>query len=144
MVKLLVGFPGCGKSTYAKTLTDFIVLSSDAIRAELYGSEDVQTNPKQVFGILYERYEKLLKEGKNVVLDATHIKKRDRKQAIEIAKKYNQDIEAIVFTVSVDVCKLRNAQRTRKVPDYVYDRMLGQFEMPTLEEGFSCIISICK
>ena len=39
MVKMLIGLPACGKSTYAKNLEGFKVLSSDSIREELYGDD---------------------------------------------------------------------------------------------------------
>lgn len=136
MIIMLVGLPGCGKSTYANTLNDFTVLSSDTIRKEIYGSEDVQSNPKRVFDILYQRMELLLKNGQNVVLDATNIKKCDRKQALAMAKKYNQPIEALVFDLPLSTCLYRNNQRERVAPFEVYERMTKQFEMPTLDEGF--------
>ena len=144
MVTMLIGLPGCGKSTYASKLKGFTVLSSDAIRKEIYGSEEVQTDPKRVFTILYNRMEQLVSKGENVVLDATHIKKKDRFVALKIAHKYNQPVEAIVFDVPLDVCLERNNSRERKVPESAYERMLRQYERPTLEEGFSNIVSITE
>ncbi len=144
MLKVLVGLPGCGKSTYSESLEGYTVLSSDMIREEIWGSADVQGNPKEVFDLLYKRMEKLFEQGENVVLDATNIKKRDRSVALKLAEKYNQPVEAIVFTVPFDICWERNNSRERKVPMEAYTRMVRQFEMPTEEEGFDKITTISE
>mgnify|MGYP003324219881 CR=1 FL=1 len=51
---MMVGLSGCGKSTYAATL-NAKVISSDAIRAEVFGDENDQTHNAQVFEILHKR-----------------------------------------------------------------------------------------
>lgn len=52
IVYVLVGCPACGKSTFAKNFdNDTVVISSDAIREELYGNEAIQGNGKEVFGL---------------------------------------------------------------------------------------------
>lgn len=41
--EMLVGIPGCGKSTYAREMAEaysYTWISSDKIREELYGSEE--------------------------------------------------------------------------------------------------------
>ncbi|MBR4314110.1 MAG: ATP-binding protein [Lachnospiraceae bacterium] len=144
MVKMLVGYPACGKSTYAQKMAakGFVVLSSDSIREELFGTEDEQANCNLVFKILYERMGKLLENNVDVILDATNIKKRDRKFALDFINKYNVPVEACVFTTPIEVCKERNSKRDRQVPDYVYTRMERQFTYPTLDEGFVTITEV--
>ena len=144
MIKMLIGLPGCGKSTYAKKFPNFVVLSSDSIRGELFGDESVQSNPALVFQVLYERMEDALQTNKNVIFDATNIKIRDRKQALDLAEKYNVPVEGIVFDIPLDVCLERNAQRERQVPYEAYERMLAQYVKPTLDEGFSSITFITE
>ena len=52
----LVGLPASGKSTRCKYYEEhgFKIFSSDTIRAEIYGDESEQGNPKKVFQILHK------------------------------------------------------------------------------------------
>lgn len=140
-VYILVGFPASGKSTYAKNLCGQI-LSSDEIRKELYGNEEEQGNPKEVFDTLYQRMETLLGLDADVIIDATNINRWERSKAIQIANRFSCNIICMCFDVTVEECKKRNANRERKVPDFVYDRMLSKYEEPSYDEGFSYIYKI--
>lgn len=138
VVKVLVGYPACGKSTYSKMLKgSYIVLSSDGIRKELYGDEAIQGNPSDIFPLLYARMEDALRHGENVVVDSTNITKWERNNALNIAKKYSDNVIAVVFSTPVEVCKERNRKRVRTVPEFVYDKMAARYEQPTTAEGFT-------
>ena len=67
---LLCGIPGSGKTTWAKNYIsknpDFVHLSSDAIRAELYGDENIQGNPVEVFTLMQKKAVESLNAGYNV------------------------------------------------------------------------------
>ena len=139
-VYILVGLPASGKSTKAKELPG-VVLSSDSIRAELYGSEEEQGNPKEVFDALYQRMEMLLFRDLSVVVDATNINRWERSRAIELAKKWNaRNIVCINIDTPLEECKKRNQTRERKVPEFVYDKMLQKYESPSYDEGFTMIL----
>lgn len=140
-VVLLVGLPASGKSYYAEQMkNDYDIFSSDAVRKELYGDASVQKNPADVFSLLQERARESLFDGKSVVIDATNIISKDRAPYIEMGKTLGADsIRAVVFATPIDVCKERNAKRERSVPEYVYDKMMAKFEVPSLEEGFTDI-----
>ena len=72
---MLIGLPGAGKSTYTnkdhtsfwetviKLKSGFIVLSSDAIRKEVYGDETIQDDPQKIFDIMNKRAIESLKQG---------------------------------------------------------------------------------
>ena len=67
----MCGLPGSGKSTYAKNyLPDCVIVSSDAIRGELYGSEEIQGNAKKVFAEAFRRIREAVNNGQDVVFDA--------------------------------------------------------------------------
>ena len=76
---LLVGPSGAGKSTYAaNTYAQDEVISSDAIRDELFGSLDMAGSQDRVFETLRQRAKARLAAGRSVVVDATNLNQRDR------------------------------------------------------------------
>lgn len=57
---MLVGLSGSGKSSY-NFGEEIIKISSDALRAELYGDENDQTHNSEIFNELHKRVIKHLK-----------------------------------------------------------------------------------
>ena len=135
---VMVGLPGSGKSTYAKTLGCPIV-SSDAVRAELYGDESIQGSAHEVFNIVHKRINDYLHAGKSCVYDATNlsIKNRNPWPNIPECRKV-----AVVVDTPYAQCLERNATRKRKVPENVIARMAKKFQMPTAEEGFDEVLIV--
>ena len=140
----MVGAPGSGKSTYAAKLAETenaIVISGDDIRAELYGSADIQGN----WGEIWERIDDLVSEagGVPVILDCTHCRKDYRAEAITLLRSHGYDrIEAVVIDVSLATCIARDFKRERHVPDYVIKSMhsnLQQSLKTITEEDFENI-----
>lgn len=145
-----IGLPASGKSTHAKEIASSIdqrrvVVSSDAIRAELWGSEEDQRNPAKVFELMFKRTVDLLKEDIDVIYDATNLVAKRRKALINQVSKAVPDTRfvAVFFACTIEECKARQHQRDRKVPDEVIDRMVQQFETPWYNEGWDkiCVIS---
>lgn len=152
MVKLimLIGLPSSGKSTFAKEWAnkeDCVIISSDAIRKELYGSEEVQENPNKVFNLMFERTVEGLASGNTVFYDATNISRKyrvaflDSLSAALQKRNVNFPIKKIayVFATPYEVCLETNKARSRVVPDNVITRMYKSFQMPSLSEGFDYI-----
>ena len=136
-VYVMCGLPGSGKTTIARQIAadlDAVVIASDSIREELYGDESVQGNPSVVFDTLYSRAHAAIDDNLSVILDATNVKKRDRARVFQ--EFPDNEIAAFVINTPVEVCKQRNGERERVVPEYVIDRMAKSFELPTREEGF--------
>ncbi len=135
---MLVGLPGCGKSTYADKLSqdDYKVFSSDAIRIELLGN--VQDNSKNalIFDTLHKRLTDALSDGQNCIYDATNVYKPGRIRFLESIKNIKCKKKCVVFDVDVATCKERNKSRDRQVPDEVYDKMLSYYIAPDKEEGW--------
>lgn len=140
----LVGLPGSGKTTYAneKLAMDCEIFSSDRIRFELFGNENNQSDNNLVFNTLFERAKEVLKQGKNVVIDATNVDIVERAQSL----KHFEDLDvyriAIVFDVPVEICVERDQHRTRTVGVDVIKKFAARFVMPTKAEGFDKIIII--
>ena len=136
----MVGVPGSGKSTFASKHPECIVVSTDAIRKELFGDESEQKNGALVFEIAYARLAQAVALGHDVIFDATNVKRKSR---AELFKRFpNVEHVAVFVNTPFPVCKKRNNQRERRVPVSVIRRMTYQLEPPTLEEGYKEIIEI--
>ena len=146
---IAVGLPGSGKSTYAKNFIkdkDIEYLSSDELRAVYGKSEEDQTVTPLVFGHIKRKVDEFLKDGKNVLVDATSVNRKERSDYINSAKKYGAKVVAIVFKMDrqglIDRNKKRGEQGGRVVPDWVIDKMLAKFEEPSYDEGIDVMIYV--
>jgi predicted kinase len=146
---ITVGLPGSGKSTYVKNFIkdkDIEYLSSDSLRAVYGKSEEDQTVTPLVFGHIKRKVDEFLKDGKNVLVDATSVNRKERSDYINTAKKYGAKVVAIVFKMDrqglIDRNKKRGEQGGRVVPDFVIDKMLNKFEEPSYSEGIDVIIYV--
>lgn len=139
----LIGLPGSGKTTYAKNnLSNCEILSSDSIRKELFGDETCQADNKLIFSTLYERAKEHLKNGKDVVIDATNVKLIERQKALSEFKDFSVKRIAIVINTPVKECIERDKSRVRTVGKNVIYKFKKIFSKPTKEEGFDEIIYI--
>ena len=135
---MLVGLPASGKTTYAKQLESegYIVHSSDSIREELYGSEEIQSNPHEVFKVLHERVKQSLAEGKNVVCDATNLQSKRRRNFLTELKKYDCYKKCVFMATTFEECLRRNKLRDRKVPEHKMKEMYMTFSPVGYHEGW--------
>ena len=150
---MLVGLPGSGKSTVAYQFlstrqNEYVWLSSDKLREELWGDEEDQSNPGAVFNAMNNRAVAALNEGYSVIQDATNLNSKKRKATLaEITRRVNPAksdfiTTCYVVTCSITECKQRQNLRSRKVPDEVIDRMARQFQTPNYGEGWDKIFII--
>jgi len=150
-IYIAVGLPGSGKSTYAKNFIkgkDIEYLSSDELRAVFGKSEEDQTVTSLVFGHIKRKVDEYLKNGKNVLVDATSVNRRERADYINSAKKYGAKVVALVFKMDRAGLIARNQKRGseggRVVPDWVIDKMLAKYEEPSTSEGIDEVIYVWK
>ncbi len=146
---ITVGLPGSGKSTYAKEFIkgkEIEYLSSDSLRAVYGKSEEDQTVTPLVFGHIKRKVDEFLKDGKNVMVDATSVNRKERSDYINTAKKYGAKVVVLVFKLDrqglIDRNKKRGEQGGRVVPDWVIDKMLAKFEEPSYSEGIDVMIYV--
>lgn len=141
---MLVGLPASGKTELSKKLKSegMEIVSSDSIREELYGDESIQGDSQEVFDLAHSRIIAALNNNKKVVLDATNLVAKNRKNFLRLIKeKVKRPIkkECIIIGTPIDICKQRQKMRARKVPDEVIDRMVKSFQFPYYNEGWDKI-----
>jgi len=137
-IYIAVGLPGSGKSTYAKNF-----IKDKDIE---YLSSDDQTVTPLVFGHIKRKVDEFLKDGKNVLVDATSVNRKERADYITTAKKYGAKVVVLVFKMDrqglIDRNKKRGQEGGRVVPDWVIDKMLAKYEEPSTSEGIDEIIYV--
>jgi len=126
-----VGFPASGKSYY----TQRYVLPNDY---EYINQDTLRTKKKCLM-----ETEKLLKKGVSIIIDNTNMSKNERKEYLDLAKKYNIQCRCLLFTTPKEVCihnsHFRNFTSNNQVtiiPQIVYNIMNKKYEKPELSEGF--------
>ena len=141
----MIGISGSGKSTIAEKLSkekNAYIISSDKIREELYGDENIQGDPQEVFKRVHSRILTYLSTGFDVIYDATNISFKNRKKLFKLLKdKYiNARNIAVVMTTPLNICINNNNSRARVVPENVIMKQYKSFNIPFFEEGFDEII----
>jgi predicted kinase len=123
----MVGTPGSGKSTKAKEIAknrNAVIVSGDDIRAQLYGSAEIQGNWVEIHNEIESQVAAAAESNRPVILDGTHYRSPYRKEAIELLHSYGYEwIEAVVMETTLATCLARNFKRERNVPDYVVKAM---------------------
>ena len=138
---MLVGLPGSGKSSYAENLAieGYIIHSSDKIREEL-GDVNDQSKNEEVFVTLHKRIKEALRNGKNVVYDATNLSRRRRVAFLNELKHIPCEKVCVLIATPYERCVVQNELRERKVPLDIIDRMLKNFQVPCIYEGWDDVI----
>ena len=140
---MLIGAPASGKSTHSEKLAaeyNAAVISTDRIRAALYGDESIQGYWPDIEAILYKDIKNAIKANKNIILDSTHYKKEFRAKIIKNFSKCSE-FSAYYFNFPFPLIFSRNKHRPRRVPFDVLTAMYSELKTapPLLSEGFKSI-----
>lgn len=141
-ITVMSGLPASGKSTYAKQLAqeiNAVVLSSDAIRYELFGDETDQKHNQKVFQELHRRTKEYLKSGRNAICDATNISSKRRRAFLNELKKIDCTKNCVIMATPYKQCLDNNRSRERQVPERVIERMYRKWQTPHWFEGWNNI-----
>ena len=153
---LLIGPPASGKTTTALALAPLIagdqgqpsvVLSTDAIRAEVFGDAAVQGPWPSIQQRLHERLIGAVAAGMPVIVDATHAE-RPWRLAITQALALPAPVEWIGWWhfTPLSTCLRWNRKRERPVPDPVIRRMAASLADeafgPGRAEGFATVVAV--
>lgn len=151
---LLIGLPGSGKSTWARrfawTKRSFLVVSTDQIRAQLYGDEAIQGDWLRIWHEVQVQFQYGVGEIQRVRLegvlyDATNTRRRSRREVIQAAREAGfERILAVWFDVPLACCLYRNRLRSRQVPADVICAMARQLAgaPPHCDEGFDALFQL--
>jgi predicted kinase len=135
----MCGLPRAGKSSWIKKhKKNCVVVSADEIRKEIFGHQFHQQANKFVFAIVEAMVSMLLKQGLNVIVDATHLTEAVRLPWLPIARSYNT--KAIIVWVYADkdpeknleICLERNklSIEGEQLPEIALKKMHLMFEEP--------------
>ena len=153
---LLIGQPASGKTTLARALAPLltgpgeppaVVLSTDAIRAEVFGDAAVQGPWVDIQQRLHQRIQEAVGAGIPVIVDATHAR-RPWRLAITQALSLPAAVEWIGWWLYTDLpTSLEwNASRQRPVPLPVIQEMAAALADPhfgpSRAEGFAAICAV--
>lgn len=145
---MMAGLPGSGKSTLADDLyieekdgsmVKPVICSSDQLRRELFGSEDVQDKNQELFVTLHKRIKADLQKGNDVIYDATNIDKKLRVSFLQELKKIPCYRVCISVMTPYYQCLLWNRKRERRVPDKIIKKMYKKWAPAEYGEGFDDI-----
>lgn len=144
----LIGIPTSGKSTFSSKpkYQDYVRVSSDDILQEI--AKERQQSYNTVFKgnirfaqiAMMKVLRKAVEENKSIIWDQTNITKKQRREKLKhIPAHYKKT--AVFFVIPLETALKRNTQRPGKViPPEVLERMIKEYELPTLEEGFDEVI----
>lgn len=140
-IRLLIGVPGSGKSTYAAQLVKsepkFVKVSRDEFRHmfrnEWYPGEEIEALVSSAHDAAIKS---ALKQGYSVVVDNTHCNLKGLKQTI---RQYGKDARIVLKFIgselSMKQIKEQNLQRDKVVPGAVIDKM---------HKGFTAVVKAKK
>ncbi len=147
---LLIGAPASGKTTLAVVLaklTGAVVLSTDVVRAELFGDAAVQGPWRDIEAQLHHRIRQSVAAGIPVIVDATHAR-RPWRLAITQALALPAPVEWIgwwLYTPQA-TCLQWNQNRERLVPEAVIREMDAALADPVFgpsrSEGFAALVAV--
>lgn len=153
---VLVGLPGCGKTTWRNFLTDnntdknlYITISTDdyieeqALLENKTYSEVFKQHIENAEEACWTRAEIAFNAGLDVIWDRTNLTVKSRKRVLNIAPNDYVKI-AVVFPLPPnDVWQNRLMNRPGKViPKEALDNMKALYVAPTVDEGFDYVLNI--
>lgn len=142
---LFIGYPGAGKTTVAKIITDTtggVHLWADQERHKRFGRPThARQESLELYDELNKEAERLLGEGKTVIFDTNFNFAADRQQLREIATRQGAETVVIWITVPEDVAKSRAVHiadtrngYTASMTEEQFEKIIAKLEPPTEDE----------
>lgn len=135
MLYIPVGIPGCGKSSFVRTINCPYVVSTDAIREWIAKDVNDQSRNADVF----KQYHELIRLNlagcesyESVFADATNLDRSSRSDLRKIAQDVGAKTHLILFR-NLPQAITRNASRERVVSYDVMTRMIEKYEWAIMD-----------
>lgn len=150
----MVGLPASGKSTwaidYVRRCPGYWLVSTDDIRAELYGDAALQGEWRDIWRLLMQRLRdgyRAIAQGQatGLIYDATNVRRRHRREFVQAVRACGYTpVVAVWMDTPLATCLLRNQERSRQVPAEVIEKMHRQLTAapPTQAEALDHIYRI--
>lgn len=146
---ILVGVPGSGKSTWLleqEYIEDQYIASTDGI-IESIGiafnmtyDEGFKDLIKFAEKVMWKELAAFAADGERIYVDRTNLSAKSRKRFIDFLKPYGYEFDCVVFeSPETDEWARRLYRPGKTIPDHVLESMADNIEIPTMDEGFSCI-----
>jgi bifunctional polynucleotide phosphatase/kinase len=155
-VVIMVGFPGSGKSHFAKQYLEkagYKLINRDTVRERL---SEKNSEFKYVLFLQLGSWqkcvsvlEKTLSDTKQkCVIDNTNPDAESRKRFIDVAKKFKVPFRCFVMNVPYKQCRHNNAFRELIDPEHaqinemVFNMYKSKYQEPVMAEGFQDIVKV--
>ena len=148
-VYMLVGAPGCGKSTFRDKLLEkhpeAVTVSMDDFRLEWYGGsyDDAylaSTKDKKFGAKVDKAYVETLRGNDIVILDNTNTVTKQRRRWLAPARARDFRVTAVLFPVALETIHARQSKRDKFVPHNVVDRMYNRMQLPLIGDFDEVIV----
>ena len=141
MIHLLIGIQGSGKTTFSKVLSKKLncqIVSSDGTR-NLHPTWTEDLIWPEIYRLIAEE----VRNGKDVIFDATNITQKVRKRFIDNMKEHLDEFHLAAYFIDtpLDECikrvEIRNTLPNERIlPIEVISSYHNSLIMPTFDEGF--------
>lgn len=143
---LLCGPPGSGKSTFRRHWWQGAVVSPDELRLQITGTAFDPRREGLVWARVRGQVQRLLAGGQAVLLDATFVRRADRRPWVAAAPAAGQPAYALACwdpeRVPVAALLHRNGARLQPVPPGRVAAMAAAWQPPTRAEGFTAVWTV--
>jgi len=145
---IFTGNIGCGKSTKASELAGqgYVIINGDLITSMVQGGEYGKYDPEKkpiYHAIEHAGIMTALSNNFSAVVDRTNMKVSDRARYIFMGKFHHALITSYCWGPGQPEDLKRRLEDPKGIPEKqwreVFDYMGGEYEAPTLEEGFGSI-----
>jgi predicted kinase len=137
---VMCGGSGTGKSTWIRNnCPGYNVISLDRLRKEITGDVRDHSAEGQVRQLSKERLKESLREGENVVWDATNIRRDFRKIPLSLGGSYDAFTSLVTMWVPEEEARKSNRDREESVPESVIGNQYDRFQFPFPDEAHEVV-----
>ena len=134
VLTIMCGLARSGKSTWIReNKGDAVVVSPDRVRKLIFGHQFHWNAEGFVWAMAKGMVQLLLEQGKDVIVDATHVTKESRGKWLFLQKEFDIKCRIVWIQTSLDECLMVSqlSAPDEQVPAEALEGMANKFEPPT-------------